>query len=95
VTCRSRINAGRYLLDPQRSPKHAAQDLQFNGQTPVTVGLLGTQELTAIADRGYFKSKQILACHEAGVTAIVPKSMTSNATADGRFGREDFIYGCH
>jgi transposase len=53
---------------------------------------MGVQELTAIADRGYFKSEQILACHEAGITAIVPKTVTSNATAEGRFGKADFIY---
>jgi transposase len=53
---------------------------------------MGIQELTAVADRGYFKSEEILACHEAGITAIVPKSATSGATADGRFGKADFIY---
>jgi transposase len=53
---------------------------------------MGTPELTAVADRGYFKSEEILACHEAGITAIVPKTMTSGASADGRFGKADFIY---
>jgi transposase len=53
---------------------------------------MGTQELTVVADRGYFKGEEILACHEAGITAIVPKTVTSNATAEGRFGKVDFIY---
>jgi len=53
---------------------------------------MGTQELTAIADRGYFKSEEIQASHEAGITAYVAKTETSNATAGGRFGRADFIY---
>jgi transposase len=53
---------------------------------------MGTQDLTVIADRGYFKSEEILACHEAGITVIVPKTVTSGATADGRFGKADFIY---
>ncbi len=53
---------------------------------------MGTQELTAIADRGYFKSEEIQASHEAGITVYVAKTETSNATADGRFGRADFIY---
>jgi hypothetical protein len=48
--------------------------------------------LTAIADRGYFKSEEILACHEAGISVIVPKPVTSSATAHGRFSRADFIY---
>lgn len=51
-----------------------------------------TDKLTVIADRGYFKGKQILACDEAGITAIVPKSTTSVAKFDGRFDRADFIY---
>lgn len=54
--------------------------------------VMGVQELTAIADRGYFNGRQILQCHEAGIQAIVPKSVTSNATADGRFGKHDFRY---
>ena len=53
---------------------------------------MGTDELTAIADRGYFKGEQILACDEAGITAIVPKSTTSGAKFNGRFDRADFIY---
>jgi len=51
-----------------------------------------TQELTAVADRGYFKSEEIQASHAAGITVLVPKPETSNAKADGRFGRADFIY---
>ncbi len=53
---------------------------------------MGTEALTAIADRGYFNSTEIRACHEAGIAAIVPKTVTSNATAEGRFGKADFIY---
>jgi transposase len=53
---------------------------------------IGTQELTVVTDRGYFKSEEILACHEAGITAIVPKSHTSEAKAEGRFDKADFIY---
>jgi len=53
---------------------------------------MGAEELTAIADRGYFKGEEILACHEAGITVIVPKTSTSTAKANGRFDRADFVY---
>jgi transposase len=53
---------------------------------------MGIHDLTVIADRGYFKSEEILACHEAGITAYVPKCVTSGAKADGRFDKADFIY---
>jgi hypothetical protein len=52
----------------------------------------GVRELTAIADRGYFKGEEILACGAVSVTPIVPKAMTSGAKADGRFGKQDFVY---
>jgi hypothetical protein len=51
----------------------------------------GTGELTVLADRGYFKSEEIRRCREAGMTPIVPKTVTSNATAEGRFGKGHFI----
>jgi transposase len=53
---------------------------------------LGTEELTVVADRGYFKSERILECTNAGITALVPKSITSNSRAEGRFEKQDFIY---
>jgi transposase len=48
--------------------------------------------LTVIADRGYFKGEEILACEETGMTPLVPKPLTSGAKAEGRFGKQDFIY---
>ena len=48
--------------------------------------------LEAIADRGYFSSPEILACHEAGITVTLPKPLTSGAKSDGRFGKQDFVY---
>jgi len=53
---------------------------------------IGTEELTVVADRGYFKSEQILECTQSGITPIVPKSLTSNNRAEGRFDKQDFIY---
>ncbi|SDV04877.1 Transposase DDE domain-containing protein [Pseudomonas mucidolens] len=41
-----------------------------------------SETLSVVADRGYFKSEEILACHDAGITAYVPKPMTSGAKAD-------------
>jgi transposase len=53
---------------------------------------MGVKSLTAIADHGYYNGQEIFKCHEVGIAAIVLKSVTSNATADRRFGRNDFIY---
>ena len=53
---------------------------------------LGTKHLTALADRGYFSATEILACEEGGVIPLVPKPLTSNSKAEGRFDKRDFIY---
>ena len=53
---------------------------------------IGTTGLTALADRGYFNGKEILACHEAGISTLVPPTKTSNAKADGRFDKANFVY---
>jgi len=53
---------------------------------------LRADKLEAVADRGYFNSTEILACHEAGITVTLPKPMTSGAKSEGRFGKQDFVY---
>jgi len=51
-----------------------------------------SDELTVVADRGYFSGEEILACDEAGITTYLPKPQTSNNQAKGLFGKRDFIY---
>jgi hypothetical protein len=57
-----------------------------------TKDTLETERLHVVADRRYFNSAEILACEEAGITVTLPKPMTSNAKAEGRFGKQDFCY---
>ncbi|ESS66470.1 transposase IS4 family protein [Methyloglobulus morosus KoM1] len=53
---------------------------------------MAATELHVVADRGYFSSLEILKCQEAGITPTMPKPATSGAKADGRFGRDHFVY---
>ena len=53
---------------------------------------MGVETLDAVADRGYYASEEIRACEEAGITVTLPKPMTSNSKAEGRFGKQDFRY---
>jgi hypothetical protein len=53
---------------------------------------LHAETLEAVADRGYYNGEQIVACDDAGITVTLPKPMTSNAKAEGRFGKQDFRY---
>jgi transposase len=53
---------------------------------------MGAETLEVLADAGYFDGEQIRACEDLGVTPLVPRPQTSNAKADGRFGKSDFDY---
>src|SRR5215470_1738295 len=57
-----------------------------------TKATLEAESLDVVADRGYFNGEEVLACEEAGITVTLPKPMTSNSKAEGRFGKQDFRY---
>jgi transposase len=52
----------------------------------------GCEQVTALADRGYFSGDQVLSCEGTGVMPIVPKTLTSSGTKRGFFTRQDFVY---
>ena len=52
----------------------------------------GADTLTVLADRGYFSGPEVVACEGAGIVPICPKPLTSGAKADGRWGKQDFVY---
>src|ERR1700716_3866582 len=54
--------------------------------------VLQVEKLEAVADRGYYHGEEILACEEADISVTLPKPMTSGAKAQGRFGKQDFVY---
>lgn len=53
---------------------------------------IGTDKLDAVADRGYFRGQDLLACEQAQITTYLPKPQTSGNMAKGLFGKRDFIY---
>ncbi|CAO4132558.1 IS1182 family transposase ISMpo6 [Methylorubrum extorquens] len=52
----------------------------------------GHEALSVLTDRGYFSGEEILACDQAGIAVTLPKPLTSGAKAEGRFGKQDFVY---
>jgi transposase len=53
---------------------------------------LGREKLDVVADRGYYEGGEIKACEDAGISVMLPKPQTSGAKAQGRFGKQDFVY---
>ena len=52
----------------------------------------GNEEITVLADRGYFNGDQVLACESTGVLPCVPKTLTSGNPKRGLFTGQDFTY---
>src|SRR5438046_2248466 len=52
----------------------------------------GCEQITALADRGYFNGDQVLSCEGTGVAPILPKTLTSSGAKRDLFTRQDFVY---
>jgi transposase len=86
------VDAKHHLIVAHEVTNNGIDRDQLTAMAKLARTEVGVDKLTAIADRGYYKSEEMLACHEAGITAFVPKTVTSSATAHGRFSKDDFIY---
>ena len=53
---------------------------------------IGTEELSVVADRGYYSGEEIKACDDANIKVYLPKCQTSGNQSKGLFGKRDFIY---
>lgn len=86
------VDAKHHLIVAHEVTNDGIDRSQLSSMAKQARTAIGSETLTVIADRGYFKGEEILACHEAGIVAIVPKTTTSSAKAEGRFDKADFIY---
>jgi transposase len=67
--------------------RHQLAPMAFKAQQAA-----GCEQITVLADRGYFTGDQVLSCEGTGVAPIVPKTLTSSGAKRGLFTRQDFIY---
>jgi len=86
------VDAKHHLIVTHEVTNEGHDRAQLAAITIAAREAMGKNKLQAVADRGYYSGPQIKACHDAGIAAILPKSMTSNAKAEGRFDKGDFIY---
>ncbi|VVD33611.1 protein of unknown function [Paraburkholderia dioscoreae] len=82
------LNPGGSLVWSYRAAQRSGRDSEDWSARDA----MGRKRIRALADRGYFNATEIKACDDAGIGALLPKTQTSGAKADGRFDRADFIY---
>jgi transposase len=86
------VEAGHHLVVAHDVVKTGSDRAQLSPMARAAQEATGAGALEVVADRGYYSGREVLACEEAGISAHVPKTITSNAVADGRFGKDDFVY---
>ena len=86
------VDAKNHLIVAHEVTNQGHDRHQLANMAKQAKAVIGCQELRVVADRGYFRGEEILACDEVGITTFVPKPMTSGAKADGRFDKQDFIF---
>ena len=86
------VDAKHHLIVAQEVTNLGHDRTQLFSMATQARSATGTEELTVLADRGYFKGEEILDCEQAGITTLVPKPLTSNSKAEGRFDKRDFVY---
>ena len=86
------VDTEHHLIVAHEVTNEGNDKAQLSNMAAQAKAALQVDELDAVADRGYFKSEEILSCEEAAITVTLPKPMTSGAKAKGRFGKQDFVY---
>jgi len=86
------VDAEHHLIVAHEVTNKGSDRTQLSPMATQAREAMDTEDLTVIADAGYFKNKELLSCHEDGITANVPRPQTSGNQAKGLFGRKDFHY---
>ena len=86
------VDTKHHLIVTHEVTNQGTDRAQLSSMGQQTQQAIGIEKLTALADRGYYMGTEIVACEQAGINALVPKSHTSNNLAKGQFDKRDFHY---
>jgi transposase len=86
------VDAERHLIVAHEVTNVGHDRAQLVAMGKKALEATGHEEITALADRGYYDGEEVLACEGTGVLPCVPKTLTSGNPNQGLFSRYDFIY---
>jgi transposase len=86
------VDAEHHLIVAHEVTNQGSDRGQLSKMAKLARTALQVDDLTAVADRGYYEGDEIVACETDRITTFIPKPLTSGSTAAGRFGKPDFIY---
>ena len=86
------VDAKHHLIVAHEVTNQGHDRHQLHNMAQQAKAAIGTKKLDVVADRGYFKGEEILACDESGITTYLPRPQTSSSRKRGMFSKRDFIY---
>ncbi|WP_246695345.1 transposase [Methylobacterium sp. P1-11] len=86
------VDTGRHLIVAHAVTTTGHDRTQLAHMSRQGQAATGHEALSVLADRGYFSGEEILACAQVGIAVTLPRPLTSGAKAEGRFGKQDFVY---
>jgi len=86
------VDAKHHLIVTHEVTNVGNDRAQLNAMAQAARQVMERKRLQVFADRGYYNGLEIKACEDSGIATFVPKPMTSNAKAAGRYSKADFIY---
>jgi transposase len=86
------VDTKHHLIVAHEVTNKGSDRRQLANMAKQAKSVIDTEELTAVADRGYYRGEDILDCDKANIETYLPKPQTSGNQAKGQFGRDAFRY---
>ncbi len=86
------VDAERHLIVAHEVTNIGADRAQLASMGRKARDAIECEEVTVLADRGYYNGEEVLVCEGTGVLPYVPKTRTSGNAKRGLFTVQDFIY---
>src|SRR3982074_2066777 len=88
----SAVDTKHHLISSHEVTNVGSDRSELSRMSEQARAAIGSEAIEAVADRGYYSGEEIVACEQAGITVYLPKPMTSGLYAQGRLGKQDFVY---
>ncbi|WP_085035246.1 IS1182 family transposase [Ensifer aridi] len=86
------VDAEHHLIVAHEVTNLGSDRAQLSAMADKARDATGCEEVTVLADRGYYNGDEVLACEGTGILPIIPKTRTSGNAKRGLFTVADFIY---
>jgi hypothetical protein len=86
------VDSKHHLIAAHEVTNATSDRSQLSSMAEQARTALDSKDLMVLADPGYYKGEEIVACYESGITALVPRTNTTNRKAKGQYSKADFTY---